>query len=209
MMSNIGFMQALRTEYFECVIFQDVDTLPEDDRNIYSCPESPRHMAVLIDRFSYRCVISIIFQNLAWEFTILQIYSWLFMCITHDMWIFLYSRPIGEEHFGGVVALSTPDFCRINGYSNRFWAWGGEDNDLRLRLIYHNLSISRYEGNITRYTSLYHHRHEVNRERKKLLERPISFSKYDGLSSLKYKIVKVENHALYTRFVVEPWQRTV
>ena len=40
---------------FDCVIFHDVDLLPEDDRIMYSCPlERPRHLSVAIDKFNYK-----------------------------------------------------------------------------------------------------------------------------------------------------------
>ena len=48
MMFNIGFKMAnnLTGSYWDCFIFHDVDLLPEDDRNLYTCPEQPRHMSV-------------------------------------------------------------------------------------------------------------------------------------------------------------------
>lgn len=54
MLMNIGAAEALRQDAFQCFVFHDVDLLPEDDRNIYSCPEQPRHMSVAIDVFKYR-----------------------------------------------------------------------------------------------------------------------------------------------------------
>ena len=51
---NIGFLEALKQYDYECFIFHDVDLIPEDDRNLYTCPEQPRHMSVAIDKFSYR-----------------------------------------------------------------------------------------------------------------------------------------------------------
>lgn len=51
---NIGAAEALRQDGFQCFVFHDVDLLPEDDRNTYSCPEQPRHMSVAIDVFKYR-----------------------------------------------------------------------------------------------------------------------------------------------------------
>ena len=53
---NIGFLEALKQYDYECFIFHDVDLIPEDDRNLYTCPEQPRHMSVAIDKFSYRYV---------------------------------------------------------------------------------------------------------------------------------------------------------
>ena len=35
--------------------------------------------------------------------------------------------------FGGVGSFAKADFERINGFSNMFWGWGGEDDDLYQR----------------------------------------------------------------------------
>lgn len=54
---NIGFYEAMKRDRFECVIFHDVDLLPENDKNIYSCPAGhPRHMSAYIDKFDYEWV---------------------------------------------------------------------------------------------------------------------------------------------------------
>lgn len=54
---NIGFVEALKLYDWKCFIFHDVDLLPEDDRNIYSCANQPRHMSVAIDKFYYKQVL--------------------------------------------------------------------------------------------------------------------------------------------------------
>ena len=56
MLLNIGFREALRFNNYKCFIFHDVDLLPENDRNKYSCPSSPRHLSVAVDTFNYRQV---------------------------------------------------------------------------------------------------------------------------------------------------------
>ena len=54
MLMNIGYAEASKQANYSCYIFHDVDLLPEDDRNIYNCPEQPRHMSAAIDKFSYK-----------------------------------------------------------------------------------------------------------------------------------------------------------
>ena len=51
---NIGFLEAKKRDNFDCFIFHDVDLLPEDTRNLYSCTKNPRHMSSAIDVFQYR-----------------------------------------------------------------------------------------------------------------------------------------------------------
>ena len=46
---NIAFVEALKLYGYQCFVFHDVDLIPEDDRNMYSCPPQPRHMSVAID----------------------------------------------------------------------------------------------------------------------------------------------------------------
>ena len=57
MLLNVGFEEAMSDRNWTCAIFHDVDLLPEDDRNIYSCPEQPRHVSfyfnVLFDFQAY------------------------------------------------------------------------------------------------------------------------------------------------------------
>ena len=56
-----------------------------------------------------------------------------------------------EKIFGGVVAFSKSNFEAVNGYSNRFWGWGGEDDDLYMRVDNMRYQIQRYSKYIARY----------------------------------------------------------
>ena len=44
-----------------------------------------------------------------------------------------------EEFIGGVFLINKEHFEQINGFSDEYWGWGYEDNDLleRMRKIYH------------------------------------------------------------------------
>lgn len=42
-------------------------------------------------------------------------------------------RTIFDEYFGGVTLFPVKLFEDIDGYSNKYWGWGYEDNDLLLR----------------------------------------------------------------------------
>jgi hypothetical protein len=50
-------------------------------------------------------------------------------------------RDIFEEYFGGVTMFPVEDFKKINGYSNKYWAWGYEDDDLLLRCKENNINL--------------------------------------------------------------------
>ena len=52
--------------------------------------------------------------------------------------------------FGGVVSLSAKDYAAVNGFSNQFWGWGGEDDDFGNRVIARDLRIVRYAPEIAR-----------------------------------------------------------
>jgi hypothetical protein len=45
-----------------------------------------------------------------------------------------------EQYFGGVVLMTKEHIEKTNGYSNGYWDWGMEDDDLFWRCIYENLS---------------------------------------------------------------------
>ncbi len=61
---NIAFVTALQREpATACFVFHDVDLIPENDYNLYTCPTMPRHMSVAIDEMNYRCMISLFHRH--------------------------------------------------------------------------------------------------------------------------------------------------
>ena len=54
MLMNIGFAEAMKQAEYDCFIFHDVDLLPENDFNLYRCPEHPRHMSAAVDTMGYK-----------------------------------------------------------------------------------------------------------------------------------------------------------
>ncbi len=52
---------------------------------------------------------------------------------------------------GGVLAVNTDAFRKINGYSNLFWGWGGEDDDFYLRLTNAGFKVQRGDPKIARF----------------------------------------------------------
>ena len=50
---NVGYFEAMKSGDFNCLVFHDVDLLPEDDRILYTCSDQPRHLSVAIDKFKY------------------------------------------------------------------------------------------------------------------------------------------------------------
>ena len=127
-----------------------MDLIPEDDRNLYTCPEQPLHMSVAMDKFNYR-------------------------------------MPY-PTFFGGVSAMSVKHFNFINGFSNQFWGWGGEDDDMAARLKMNDLEVTRLSPEIARYTMFKHERDEGNEDnpdRKRLLQISATFQRTDGLENLK------------------------
>ncbi|XP_023323120.1 beta-1,4-N-acetylgalactosaminyltransferase bre-4, partial [Eurytemora carolleeae] len=65
MLMNVGAAEALKQHSYQCFIFHDVDLLPEDDRNLYTCPIQPRHMSVSVDSFMYRLPYDDIFGGVS------------------------------------------------------------------------------------------------------------------------------------------------
>lgn len=54
---NIGFLEALKDTYYlwDCFFFHDVDMIPEDIRNIYTCDDKlPKHYAVAVSKWNYK-----------------------------------------------------------------------------------------------------------------------------------------------------------
>ncbi|KAM7430624.1 hypothetical protein ABFA07_018699 [Porites harrisoni] len=167
MLFNIGYKESLKFDQYECFIFHDIDLIPEDDRNEYSCPSSPRHLSVAIDKFSYRLPYSTI--------------------------------------FGGAGSLTKEHFKLINGFSNKFWGWGGEDDDLYNRIAAKGLKLTRPSMELGRYKMVqkYHKSAPADEKRMEKLRDSAARMATDGLNSMKYTVNKITEHLLYTQVTAD------
>ncbi|XP_032222456.1 beta-1,4-galactosyltransferase 5 isoform X1 [Nematostella vectensis] len=160
---NIGYKESLKFNNFDCFIFHDVDLIPEDDRNEYSCPTSPRHMSAAVDKFNYHLPYASI--------------------------------------FGGAGSFKRKDFEEINGFSNKFWGWGGEDDDLYQRITAKGFHLTRPSLQIGRYKMVRTHHHQSSKadpNRHSLLQNTVQRMPRDGLNTLVYKVLQVKEECLYT-----------
>ena len=165
---NVGFVESSKMSEFRCIVMHDVDLIPEDDRNLYTCPDEgrPRHLSVKLDIMNYKLPYATI--------------------------------------FGGVSSMLVKDFKAINGYSNDFWGWGGEDDDLYNRIKNKGMKIIRYEGNITKYKGFKHKKQKPNPQRYKIMKRGRrTHFQNDGLTTLKYKLINRQFKSLYTWLYVD------
>ncbi|CAL1296004.1 unnamed protein product [Larinioides sclopetarius] len=164
---NAGVREALRDNDFHCFVFHDVDMIPEDDRNLYSCPEMPRHLSVAVDKFNYTLPYALL--------------------------------------VGGVFSIRLEHFLAVNGYSNLYWGWGGEDDDMAYRIRYRKLEIIRPPETLARYSMIKHdHRPESpNAIRTALLRMAKKRSSRDGLNTVKYRVVWRHEHLAYTHLMVD------
>ncbi|XP_033763759.1 beta-1,4-N-acetylgalactosaminyltransferase bre-4-like [Pecten maximus] len=115
-------------------------------------------------------------------------------------------RPVYPTYFGGVSQLPKAAIQMINGCSNLYFGWGAEDDDLYDRLVKAGFTIERYSLEISRYIMIKHTRettNAVNPKRTTLLKGGTSRMQKDGLNSLKYKLLKIQHHKLYTNILVE------
>ncbi|CAN7937154.1 unnamed protein product, partial [Ixodes hexagonus] len=103
-----------------------------------------------------------------------------------------------NEYFGGVIALNKEHMNRVNGFSNQYWGWGGEDDDIHYRLLHQGLTITRYPENIARYTMLGHIKDVPSPQRFQVLKKATSRYKTDGISNTDYERKSLVQKKLYT-----------
>jgi len=77
------------------------------------------------------------------------------------------------EYLGGVLLTTRVDFERVNGYSNEYWGWGNEDDDLFIRYLLAGVKIKRKPS---LYISLPHERSHHSAENVERLMHSLEFT---------------------------------
>jgi len=116
--------------------------------------------------------------------------------------VFNYNLPY-YTIFGGAIAMTRKQFHDINGFSNIFYGWGGEDDDMFNRVYNGGYKVCRYQPYISRYTMLTHNKETPNGNRMKYLKNGPQRYKTDGVNSVNYNLIKYEQLPLYTRILVD------
>uniref|UniRef100_A0A183C4N6 Glyco_transf_7C domain-containing protein n=1 Tax=Globodera pallida TaxID=36090 RepID=A0A183C4N6_GLOPA len=76
------------------------------------------------------------------------------ICLTTDEWDNYKYEPGDKAWLGGVVAITPDQFSLINGFSNNYWGWGAEDQNLRERFKLANKSVIFVRGALGHYKSV-------------------------------------------------------
>ncbi|XP_065063165.1 beta-1,4-galactosyltransferase 1-like [Rhopilema esculentum] len=105
--------------------------------------------------------------------------------------------------FGGVTSFNKDKFVKVNGFPNRYYGWGAEDDDMFHRVRTRRLRFLRPAMEFGRYTMIKHQESEKNAHAKKLLEKVEKYIDKDGLKSLRYTVVATRNMTLYTKIGVD------
>ena len=144
----------------------------------------------------------------------------LHMAVAVSRWKYRLTYP---RYCGGITAMSRDNVRQIQGFSNTFYGWGGEDDDLynrlmahnitierypgniaRYRMLAHNITIERYPGNIARYRMLAHDAVEENPDLKEMMQKSEGDKLLnEGLDTIKYKLLNITQSPLYTRIRVK------
>jgi len=115
---------------------------------------------------------------------------------------FKYKLPY-QDYFGGVVSMKLNQFVSINGMSNRFWGWGGEDDDLFARLKIKGYTPTHIANNVGRFKSLQHQQNLVmSKDRHKLLNNTKARMHNDGLNQTRYQVAGRIETELFTKITV-------
>lgn len=92
---------------------------------------------------------------------------------------------------GGVVLFPKANFLKINGFSNEYWGWGAEDDDLRLRCDIMDVQIQRKQG---RFYSL---SHETILWRDRPIKSPGYIQNINRLNQFKRQDKKIQKLIIY------------
>jgi predicted glycosyltransferase involved in capsule biosynthesis len=100
---------------------------------------------------------------------------------------FNYKLPY-PAYFGGVVLINRFDFEKSGGFSNNFWGWGGEDDEMRNNLNKKGIQITSREA----YFRCAKHKRKIDRRQhmKNLQQLRYGRQTNDGFNHCNYMLLE-------------------
>lgn len=117
---------------------------------------------------------------------------------------FGYKLPY-KMYFGGVSALTPLHYLKMNGFPNNYWGWGGEDDDIGVRVSLAGMYITRPSLKVGRYKMIKHKLdkgNDVNPKRFNMLAKTRQTWKLDGMNTAEYETISRQYLPLYTNITV-------
>ena len=113
------------------------------------------------------------------------------------VWTSKYDSP---NFLGGVVSMSIDDIKKTNGFPNKFWGWGGEDDALRYRLKVKNIEVYQPTMRGEGYKELQHVDTRTNQEWKNMtkwedMDEERKHPGRSGYKNVKYDILHTQELA--------------
>ncbi|KAI8752847.1 beta-1,4-N-acetylgalactosaminyltransferase bre-4-like [Biomphalaria glabrata] len=102
-----------------------------------------------------------------------------------------------QNIFGGASMMTKDMVEKVNGFSNLYFGWGGEDDDMSYRVRSHAMMIVRYAPEIAKYTMMRHAK-ENQEDRTSLFSSSKKRIHHDGLNTLNYQLLELKLLPLYT-----------
>ncbi|XP_041376373.1 beta-1,4-galactosyltransferase 4-like [Gigantopelta aegis] len=109
-----------------------------------------------------------------------------------------------RSYTGGIVGFTKEQYEKINGFSNRYFGWGGEDDDVEIRIKHKSMRVERLPYKVGRYQAIPHEPDKgnpPNPNKGKLFRGLTKRIPTDGFSSLHYTS-EVQHKQLYTWILV-------
>ncbi|KAL3885011.1 hypothetical protein ACJMK2_025110 [Sinanodonta woodiana] len=121
-----------------------------------------------------------------------------------------YSTKYGDkglpnpELYGGVIGFTPGQFTKVNGFSNLYFGWGEEDNDLYIRVQHAGLQYVRSSKDVGGYLGFKHDHDATNPEGSaySLIRNAQARATVEGVGTIRFKRYAVEYRDLYTWILI-------
>jgi hypothetical protein len=86
---------------------------------------------------------------------------------------------------------------------NMYWGWGGEDDDLAIRIKSLHLPVHRPPEKLARYRMMKHQSQKLNKNRHKHLHTASKRRALDGVNSVQYKVLNITLYNTFTHIYID------